>query len=143
MPDGIGLDYSLHECGTIQSDSIALERILLNLIQNAVHAMNEKGRLEIRLRPAGQHDPLPKYNPPGKGKRWIELIVADNGKGMDKQTKERIFDPFFTTKKVGTGSGLGLTIVHSLVEQANGIIRVASAPQKGTSFHIYFPSRIK
>jgi two-component system, cell cycle sensor histidine kinase and response regulator CckA len=142
LPKGIILKFHLQECGSFRIDPVALERIMMNLMQNSVQAMNEHGLLEISLKPASLHDQIMKYPSPGKGKFWIKLTVKDDGKGMDKQTKERIFDPFFTTKKVGTGSGLGLTIVHSLVEQSGGILIVETAPQKGSKFHIYFPSKL-
>ena len=143
LPKDISVKTSIHPGGRIKADYVAIERILQNLIHNAVHAMNNKGQLEISLRPASLNDRIRKYPAAGRGKDWIKLTVQDDGKGMNKQTRDRIFDPFFTTKKVGTGSGLGLTIVHSLVEQLGGIILLDSAPQKGTRFYIYLPVRLK
>jgi len=69
------------------------------------------------------------------------LMVRDTGTGMPADVKERIFDPFFTTKDVGRGSGLGLFIVHEIIDEHDGCIAVDSTVQKGTTFLIRLPLR--
>jgi CheY-like chemotaxis protein len=70
---------------------------------------------------------------------YIRLTISDTGYGMDLKTKERIFEPFFTRKEVGSGSGLGLSVVHGIINNYGGAIAVESTPKEGTKFTIYLP----
>jgi signal transduction histidine kinase len=117
-----------------------LQQILLNLVVNASEAMNGQGRLRIATRllnSAGGEFVLR----PGRAPRYIELVIEDTGPGIDPQIQDRVFEPFFSTKPRGasSGTGLGLSLVHSLAQQEKIGIRMESAPGRGTVFTLCIP----
>jgi len=118
-----------------------LRQVIVNLINNAVDAMDGEGKIEIQLRqiPATEVQGL-KFSTL-KQDNYCRIDVKDTGHGMDQSTMDRIFEPFFTTKEVGKGTGLGLSTVHSIVKEHLGEILVSSQMGKGSVFTIYFPER--
>ena len=103
-----------------------LQQLLLNLINNAMDAMEKNGGdLVIATRQVGDR---------------VEVSVSDTGHGIPKAVLPRIFDPFFTTKAVGKGTGLGLSICYGIVQKIGGEITVDSAPEKGSTFRILLPA---
>lgn len=122
--------------GSIQVDPHQLDQVLMNLAVNARDAMPEGGKLVLQtslvLEPA---DPCLSPNPLG----YAQLSVTDTGIGIPEELRSRIFEPFFTTKETGKGSGLGLAVVHGIVQQNGAKISVESVPGVGTTFHILFP----
>jgi two-component system NtrC family sensor kinase len=102
-----------------------LEQVLINLVTNAAHAVEEAGGT-IRVRTVR----LPAA---------IEVEVADSGPGVPELERERIFEPFFTTKPDGKGTGLGLPIVRNIVEQHRGTITVGSSDLGGAAFVVRLP----
>ena len=120
------------------ADDRQLRQLLWNLFLNAVQAMPDGGRLEIRAqRAAAQGAALERRNGNAEGPPWVEIRVADTGTGIAEDVLERIFDPFFTTKK--EGSGLGLATVHRIVEGNGGHVKVESAVGRGTRFCVLLP----
>ena len=120
----------------VLADATQVKQILLNLCANAAQALQEQGRtgaIEVVLS-ASEHAAGGR-----PGGRHACLTVRDNGPGMDEATRLRIFEPFFTTKAVGKGTGLGLAVVHGIVQAHEASIEVESAPGKGSEFRIYFP----
>jgi CheY-like chemotaxis protein len=81
-----------------------------------------------------------RQHPPLKAGPWVRLSVSDTGSGMDEPTARRIFEPFFTARPEGGGTGLGLAVVHSIVEGHQGAVVVDSVPGRGSTFHVYLPS---
>jgi len=131
--------YIKTDCGIIKADPIQIHQIMMNLSTNAYQAMEETGGdLIVRLEKikVNKSDIEIPDMAPGV---YNSLIISDTGKGMDKKVVEKIFDPFFTTKVNGKGTGMGLSVVHGIVKNMEGFIKVNSQPDKGTEFHIYLP----
>jgi signal transduction histidine kinase len=104
-----------------------IDQVFMNLVTNAAQAIGDRtqgGTIVITAR---------------RGAGQADITVSDDGPGIPAGIVPRIFDPFFTTKDVGEGSGLGLSIVHSIIERHGGSIRVDSRPGVGTTFHIVLP----
>jgi CheY-like chemotaxis protein len=140
IPVSIDMQHDLDtKCRTVKADPTQLNQVLMNLCANAVHAMDEKGMLKVSLQEVKLVEEDTKHKTNMKPGPYALLSVTDTGKGMSPELKERIFDPFFTTKKVGEGTGMGLSVVHGIVENHGGMISVKSALGKGTTFYIYFP----
>jgi PAS domain S-box-containing protein len=122
-------------------DPSQLHQIIVNLATNASHAIGDRpGNITVRLadRVITSDDCL---GTPGLHEgRFVCLTISDDGCGIDRATLERVFDPFFTTKPVGQGTGLGLSVVHGIVNSYGGAISVYSQPGQGTSFLLYFPA---
>lgn len=127
-------------CGPVMADSTQMHQIILNLATNAAHAMKASGgQLFINLEPAWPDGSLARPLPELEPGRYLCLTVRDTGPGIDPQIQKQIFEPYFTTKAVGEGSGLGLAVVHGIVESYGGAIQLKSEPGKGACFQIYLP----
>jgi signal transduction histidine kinase/ActR/RegA family two-component response regulator len=139
IPKNIEIITRLHEEMLLtKADYSQLQQVVMNLAINAVDAMPEGGRLSIETSLVGaDNDATSNVYSTNSG--YIKLSVSDSGKGIDTQTQRKIFDPFFTTKELGKGTGLGLYIVHSIVNNHGGYINLYSEPFKGTQFNIYLP----
>ncbi len=103
-----------------------LNQVLMNILSNAIQAIDEKGEIFIKT---------------VSDKANVSIRIRDTGKGMSEEVQKRIFQPFYTTKELGKGTGLGLSISYSIVEQHNGKITVSSEPSKGSEFIITLPVR--
>jgi len=126
---------------TVLVDKTQFHQVVTNLVTNAWQAIGEKpGRIDVILRDFTVDDDFARITPDLRPGRYTRLSVADNGTGMATGTLERIFEPFFTTKEPGSGTGLGLAVVHGIVKATDGAITVYSEPGHGTTFHIYFPA---
>ncbi|MCE9614914.1 MAG: PAS domain S-box protein [Lentisphaerae bacterium] len=124
---------------TVMMDPSQIDQILANLTVNARDAINGVGNLTIATRDVSIGETFCASHAGATPGHYVKLSVTDNGCGMDAATLEHIFEPFYTTKGVGEGTGLGLATVYGIVSQNNGFVHVESAPQRGTTFHVYLP----
>jgi PAS domain S-box-containing protein len=138
LPKLIEIELNLSEgLKTIEADSGQIRQILMNLALNARDAMPDGGKLTIMTKNVDQaHFPMPLGAKPGE---YVQLAVSDTGIGMDKETLGRIFEPFYTTKGLAYKAGLGLAVVHGIVEQHGGCISCESISGRGATFTIYLP----
>jgi two-component system NtrC family sensor kinase len=121
----VNLHMDLYDLPTINVSQTEMQQVFLNLINNALDAMEKKGgALDISSRVEDGH---------------IILAFADNGPGIPQANLSRIFDPFFTTKPVGKGTGLGLAICYGIIKTLGGEISVQSAVDVGTTFYVKIP----
>jgi signal transduction histidine kinase len=109
----------------VEGDAGALNQIMLNLLKNAIQALDGKGHIKVGLH--GDED-------------WVRLTVADDGPGIDEANLVRLFDPFFTTKDPGEGTGLGLSISRQIAIEHGGDLRVQSTPGEGACFTLELPA---
>jgi two-component system cell cycle sensor histidine kinase/response regulator CckA len=123
----------------ILADATQLEQVVMNLLVNSRDAMPDGGWVTIRTSPITVDEEFARSHHPIRPGEYIELLVEDNGTGMNEDTKRHLFEPFFTTKQPGKGTGLGLATVFGIVKQMGGFVWVTSAPGHGTVFRIQFP----
>jgi signal transduction histidine kinase len=112
----------------IWADPNHIRQVLINLLNNAIHATSERGRITFRVEAATDD---------------ISITVSDTGMGIPKENLEKIFEPFFSTKAPGEGTGLGLFVTKEIVEKLGGKIRVDSRVGRGARFVVQLPSRSK
>jgi len=115
----------------VHADPVQLRQVVLDLADNAFHAMPTGGTLRIEV--STETDTV------AQGPGRVRLVISDTGTGMDDATTARSFEPFFTTKDIGEGSGLGLAVAYGIIEQSGGTITVDSRLGDGTTFRIELP----
>jgi two-component system sensor histidine kinase HydH len=112
------------EIKEVELDPDGINQVLLNLYLNAVEAMDQGGTLNVSLSA-------------DQGSRWVKITVSDTGMGISKEDLQHIFDPYFTTKT--TGTGLGLAVVHKIIEAHEGEVRAESEIGRGTTVTVLLP----
>jgi two-component system, cell cycle sensor histidine kinase and response regulator CckA len=136
----IELTLSLgRDVGSVQADPSQLEQVLLNLAVNSRDAMPAGGRITIETLNVEHCGDAPGTCSARRAGSYVCIKVIDNGSGMSDDVKSHLFEPFFTTKEQGKGTGLGLPVVHGIVEQSDGHIEVASDVNAGTTVTIFLP----
>ncbi|HEY5266639.1 MAG TPA: response regulator [Acidimicrobiales bacterium] len=140
----LGFDIALvrsfdPESESIYMDADQFEQMILNLALNARDAMTAGGRLSISVKSVEVGAPAATETGLAEGK-YVQIMVADTGHGMDEDTRRRCFEPMFTTKGPFKGSGLGLSAARRHVEESGGVIRCISEVDYGTTFEIVLPA---
>ncbi|MBU4261491.1 MAG: response regulator [Proteobacteria bacterium] len=139
IPATIEIRQDIRSTGTALADPTQVHQIIMNLCTNAYHAMRQSGGiLTLTLHDMEIHKDDGDFPGIAPGP-YIRLEVTDTGSGMGKETLSKIFEPYFTTKEIGEGTGLGLAVVHGIVQGHGGHIAVASEPGKGTTFQVFLP----
>ncbi|MBN2039690.1 MAG: response regulator [Spirochaetes bacterium] len=141
LPSTIEIKSEIH-CNNdiVMADPVKMHQLLMNLCVNAGHAMKDSGGILTISLDNIELSEIDITNYPGlKIGSYLGLTVQDTGHGIPKEYLERIFEPYFTTKNKEEGTGLGLAVVHAIVEEHAGKIRVYSEPGAGTTFYILLP----
>lgn len=140
IPTTIDIEQHIKSRSSIMGNTTHIHQIFMNLCTNAAQAMESKGGLlqievkDVCIKPSSPSMPLGMQ--PGD---YVEIKVSDTGVGIPPENIGSIFEPFFTTMETGEGTGMGLSIVHGIVESCNGKITVDSENGKGTVFTVYLP----
>ena len=142
IPSTVDLVVSIDpDAPPVLADPTQIHQLLVNLATNAWHSLADRpGRIDVRLENATLDAASSRDLTGLLPGRFACLMVRDTGSGMDAATRARLFDPFFTTKDVGRGAGLGLSVVHGIVHEHDGAIRVVSEPGQGATFEVYLPA---
>jgi two-component system, cell cycle sensor histidine kinase and response regulator CckA len=141
IPETIDIELNLsHDLKTVEADSGQIRQVLMNLALNARDAMPDGGRLLIETKNATLRDGDSVAMTTGE---YVAVTVSDTGVGMDERTLNRAFDPFYSSKGLACKEGLGLSVVHGIVQRHRGYIDCESKAGQGTAFKIYLPAVTK
>jgi signal transduction histidine kinase/CheY-like chemotaxis protein len=124
----------------VQGDPGQLGQVIMNLCVNAADALGSAGRITLVTRSYRITEDAPPAILQFQSERCVELVVRDDGTGMEKSTIDRAFEPFFTTKPVGKGSGLGLSMVYGTVQNHGGVVTIDSKQGAGTAVTVSIPA---
>ncbi|WP_156033425.1 sensor histidine kinase [Candidatus Magnetobacterium casense] len=142
LPTQVNIVMEIAENVSVYADKQRIQQVFLNLIKNAAEAITADGEatdgyISITARRAFANEKCLRHDGTCvPGDAAVDIGIKDTGMGIESSMLPRIFDPFFTTKDVGKGAGLGLFIVHEIIEEHGGCITVDSHPQRGTTFRI-------
>lgn len=142
IPSSIYLDLDVDaSTGTVMADATQIHQVVMNLCTNAFHAIpaEQGGTIAIGLKPVAVNSSMVAELPLLKPGAYAQLTIADTGQGIEDDVLSRIYEPFFTTKGPGEGTGMGLSVVHGIVNSHGGQIVVESTPEKGTTFKVFLP----
>jgi PAS domain S-box-containing protein len=142
LPSTVNIQYHVSEPGVmVQANRTQLHEVIMNLGANADYAMRQSGgRLTVHVDPVEVDAAFATAHPPLSPGSYVCLRVDDTGSGMTPEVMTRILEPFFTTKPTGTGTGMGLAIVHGIITSHEGVITVESSQGAGTRVAVYLPA---
>lgn len=140
IPASVTIQFeATSEDSFVLGNQTQLHQVIVNLINNAVDAMDGEGSVKINLSRISSADKIFAQFPNVIKGMYCQIQLTDTGHGMDQMTMERMFEPFFTTKEVGKGTGLGLATVHTIIKEHQGEIVVESQLGHGTTFTLLLP----
>lgn len=144
VPKGVGLEVRVAP-GTppVAISRQAVTQAVFNLVQNAGDVMRDRGSGRIVVWTHVQSSPLHARTDRGGDRPMVELGISDDGPGMTPEVQRRCLEPFFTTKTRQLSTGLGLALVHGIVQRAKGSIRIDSEPGRGTTFTLVLPAHTR
>lgn len=143
IPASVILNFHMDSDFTFFGNKTLMHQVIVNLVNNAVDAMDGEGVITINVSRVTSDDHALQQFPEVISSNYCKIEISDTGHGMDSATIERIFEPFYTTKEVGKGTGLGLSIVHSIIKEHKGEVVVKSALGKGTTFTLLLPEYVQ
>ena len=136
----INIESKLSSDSTIMADPTQLHQIVMNLFTNAVHAIGENvGTIKLELEDFMVDEAFTKMHPGITQGKHVLIRISDTGAGIAPENLDRLFEPFFSTKPQGEGTGLGLSVVHGIVKELEGIVTIYSEVGKGTVFNVIIP----
>ncbi len=141
IPATVDIRQEIGSTATILADPTQIHQVVMNLCTNSYHALGSgSGTVRVSLRDVTVDPDTPATGTDLAPGRYVLLEVEDTGCGMDEETLAKIFEPYFTSKQQGKGTGLGLAMVHGIVESYQGRITVQSRPGAGSLFRIFLPA---
>lgn len=126
------IEFKFEQNFKILGDADYLQQVFVNIIRNAVQAMNENGTLKIEIREIARD-----------ARDFVFVKISDTGAGIAPDSLEKIFDPFYTTKDIGEGTGLGLAVSRRIIEEHNGKLKAANNADGGASLTVYLPKLVE
>lgn len=139
VPANIEIEATIDEdCNMVIANPSQIHQVMINLCTNAAHATRKGGTITVSLQNR-KFIATESKEYPYQGD-YLQLTISDTGCGIEPELTERIFDPYFTTKDIGKGSGMGLAVVHGIVQSLGGAIKVSSQLDHGATFDIFLPA---
>ncbi|MFH2057710.1 MAG: cache domain-containing protein [Pseudomonadota bacterium] len=140
IPVTIAIEESINSKQKVLADPTQMHQVVMNLCTNAYHAMGETGGiLTVKLGEVNISRSTDFFDQVMNDGKYLELEITDTGGGMKPEVMAKAFDPYFTTKDVGKGTGFGLALVHAIIDEHDGHIKLKSLVGKGSTFLIYLP----
>jgi signal transduction histidine kinase/ActR/RegA family two-component response regulator len=140
IPAAITIKENINSDSVTMGNPTQIHQIIMNLCTNAAQAMEDRGGiLEVTLNDVAMDNDSSMEAKSLKPGNYLELTISDTGAGIDPEIIDKIFEPYFTTKEQGQGTGMGLAMVHGIVENYGGKVTVNSTPGQGTLFAVYLP----
>ena len=141
LPASLRIEPRIADVGTrIVGDITSVQQVVMNLVTNAAYAMPLGGELAVKVENMYVRDSQARSHPDLREGPYALLTVRDSGTGIDPSIRERVFEPFFSTKPAGSGSGLGLAMVHGIMRDHDGAVLLDSVLGEGTTVRCHFPA---